>query len=396
MQIMRRRSIFFINPWSGIIGPNVGMRQIAEEALNRGHTVHIVTAVSDAFSDALARQSAIMHYWPALELTQRCGNLWILMSHLVRGWRIAFKLGQLVQRVTADVVCINGENMLLAPRAGKIAKVPTVVINRGARFEEMGIIAKIYFTIQKRWVCHYVPVSEKARRGLIRVGIMPERITLIRNGVNLAEYDHAESNPELAKSLGIQPGTMVIGAVGHTEPIKGMHHLVDAFILIAKQMPDVACLLIGGTNDPKASAYVESLHLQAMKYGMRKRIIFTGYRKDVPELLRLIDVYVHPSETENCPRAVIEAQACSRPVVGFDVGGMQEVVANGKTGILVAPFDITEMGKAIEKLLKDRGLREKMGQDGRQRVCKLYNLKNTISEMVNILEKISDATSTTS
>jgi glycosyltransferase involved in cell wall biosynthesis len=169
-----------------------------------------------------------------------------------------------------------------------------------------------------------------------------------------------------------------------------MHHLLEAFCQLAGRMPDAVCLLVGGTNDPKARAYVESLHARVAKHNLGTRVIFTGYRKDVPDLVRLMDVVVHPSESENCPRAVIEAQACGRPVVGFLVGGMPEVVREGQTGLLVKPFDTAALAGAIEQLLSDEPLRQQMGSAAKKRARDLYDLKRNVAAVIDLLEHLGD------
>ena len=110
-----------------------------------------------------------------------------------------------------------------------------------------------------------------------------------------------------------------------------------------------------------------------------------GYRDDVPILLNLLDVLVHPSETENCPRSVLEAQASGVPVVGFRVGGMPEMVADAKTGLLVEPFDTAAMAKAVVRLLTDPDERRRMGQAARQRILRDFDLATNVSRMIDLV-----------
>jgi glycosyltransferase involved in cell wall biosynthesis len=346
----------------------------------------------DRFSEALARLGVQMYYWPELELTQRWKNPFRLLSHLGRSWTVSSRLGQLARQVGADVICVNGENLLLAPRAGRIARRPVSVIIRGLRFAELGAIGRLYFAIQRRWVRQYVAVSQTARDGLMDVGVPSDRVRVVCNGVDTSIFDDGPPKPGQAESLGIPQGNRVVGSVGHLEQVKGTHHLIESFCQLAGRMSDVTCLLVGD-GDHTGGPYLNSLHAKVAANGLDRRVCFAGYRDDTADLLRLMMVVVHPSESENCPRAVIEAQACGRPVVGFRVGGMPEVVEDGRTGILVRPFDTTALASAIERLLNDEPLRLRMGQAGRERVCKQYDLKRNIAVTIDLLEQSAQTTS---
>jgi glycosyltransferase involved in cell wall biosynthesis len=385
-----RRTLLFVNPWSGIIGPNVGMGQFVAEALDRGHTVHVVAPVRDQFSAGLEQVGAMLHYWPRLELTQRWKNPLSLASHLSRSWNVSSELGRLATQVGADVLCFNGENQLLAPRAGRVAGRPVAVVIRGVRFIELGALARWFFTIQRMWVTKYLAVSEVARQGLVNLGVPMERVTVVHNGVDTSVYGDGPPPPGLARSLGIPPGSRVIGAVGHLERIKGFHHLIEAFGSLAGRFPDTTCLLVGGTDDPHAAAYGDSLHARVAELGLEGRVIFTGYRKNVPDLMRLMDVVVHPSESESFGRSIAEAMAGAKAVIGFDVGAVPELIDHGETGLVVQPFDTTALAGAVERLLCDEDLRRKMGAAARERALKYYDAKRNVAAAIDFLEQMAD------
>jgi glycosyltransferase involved in cell wall biosynthesis len=383
-------TILFVNPWFGVIGPNIGMEQLAAEARARGHAVHIVAPLCDSFSRALEGRGVRMHYWPDLELTQRWTGPLCLVRHLARSWKVSTRLGGLARQVEADVMCVNGENLLLAPRAGQVAGRPVAVIIRGVRFVELGVVGQAYFGIQQRWVQKYVAISQTTHRALLKVGVPVEQITMVCNGVDTSAYCNGPPKPGLADSLGIPRGSRVVGSIGHLERIKGIHHLIGAFSLLAEQMPDAICLLVGGTDDPNAEAYVESLHTRVAEHGLESRVIFTGYRKDVPDLVRLMDIVVHPSESESFGRSIAEAMASGRPVVGFDVGAVPELIVDGQTGLVVRPFDTAGLAAVIKRLLNDEPLRQQMGRAAQQRVRELYDLKRNVAAAIDILEQLAD------
>jgi len=118
---MEPKTLIFVNPWSGIIGPNVGMQQLAAEALSRGLRVHVIGNAQDDFTDRLAGMGAVCHNMPELELTPRSVNPLVLVRHLWRAAKVVRRVSDIARRTGAISICLNGENMLMVPRGGGAA-----------------------------------------------------------------------------------------------------------------------------------------------------------------------------------------------------------------------------------------------------------------------------------
>lgn len=316
------RTILFVNPWQGVIGPNVGMGQLAREALSRGHAVHIVLRECDEAAEALLHSGAQLHVMQGLELTPRSVRLLSLGKHLLRTWAASRRVAALARRIAADVICINSENMLLMPRAGRLAERRVMVVVRGIRFMELGLAGRAYFGLQKRWVDRYLAVSNSVRDGLLGMGVADGRISVVCNGVDTQVF--APGPPDAAKAgqLGIPPGHSVVAAVSHLVARKGMHHLIEALGHVMRGRPQTTCLIVGGVLDEESRPYADALKKRAAELGIADRVRFLGSRNDVADIFRLGDVVVHPSETESFGRTIAEAMACGKPVVGFRVGAV--------------------------------------------------------------------------
>ena len=142
----------------------------------------------------------------------------------------------------------------------------------------------------------------------------------------------------------------------------------------------------GSTNKTYARTYARGLQDAAERLSVMDRLRFCGYREDVPELLACMDVVVHPSETESFGRAIAEAMACGKPVVGFDVGAVGELIDDGRTGILVPPFDPDGLARAVVRLLRDDALRAGMGRAAREKALRCYDVRRTIGAAIDVLE----------
>jgi sugar transferase (PEP-CTERM/EpsH1 system associated) len=213
-----------------------------------------------------------------------------------------------------------------------------------------------------------------------RLHVDPNRLLVIYNGVDVDRYratDPADSRPPVD---GLPPQGPRIGIVARLAPIKNHALLLRAFPRVLARVP-TACLLIVGDGPLRSE-------LEALSSALRisDRVRFLGARRDIPELMRRLDLFVLPSVSEGCSLTVLEAMASGVPVVATEVGGTSELVENGHTGLLVASMDVRSLADAITRLLLDEGLRRTFGAAGRQRVCEFFSL----NQMVRTYEQMYD------
>lgn len=366
------------------------MEQLAEETLRRGHRTIVVTCGPDERAGRMHRAGAQMHFYPTLELTPRTSNPAVLWRHLIRSASVVRRVAALARHTGADLVCCNGENMFLMPFCGQLAKRPAVTIVRGARFAELPIASRLFFAVQSRWVARYVAVSRTVRDLLPRLGVCPQKISLVPNGVDVGRFSPGRPPDGLAAGLGIPAGAIVIGDVARIVPRKGLEYGIRAVAALVGEFPQLYYLLVGEHDVPEGC--LGELERLASDLGVRGRILFAGHREDVPECLCRMAILLHPSETENCPRSVLEAQACSLPVVGFSVGGMGDIVQDGRSGYLAPAFDVGALASAVRALLLDPEKRREMGEAGRAMVLRSYDARQNVSALVDVLEDAASRT----
>jgi glycosyltransferase involved in cell wall biosynthesis len=309
----------------------------------------------------------------------------VLLKHLWRAQRTARVIGQIARTAGVTALCVNSENMLLAPRAGRIARCPVTVIMRGMRLMELGLAGEVYIRIQRRWVDRYVALTRRGAEALADKGVPASKLRVVPNGVDGRLYAPAPRDQALAADLGVGAEDLVIGTISHLTPRKGVHHLIAALGRLDPDTPAYRVVILGHLTDPSDAPYATEIHRQIERLGLSERVRLLGYRDDVARMLSLFDLVVHPSETENFPRSMIEAQAAGKAIVGFRVGGMPEVVADGQSGILVAPFDEQAMAAAISRLLKNPEQRKRMGELGRRRTLEQFDLGVTVTQLLRVI-----------
>jgi glycosyltransferase involved in cell wall biosynthesis len=171
---------------------------------------------------------------------------------------------------------------------------------------------------------------------------------------------------------------------------KGVREFLLATRQVMTQIPEARAFIVGGHSDGD-EGFVREMRGLAVELGIADRVIFTGYRQDVPALMKLMDVVVHAStRPEPFGMVVIEGMAMEKPVVATQGGGPCDIVAEGETGFLVKMGDSEALGRAIITLLRQPGLRREMGKRGRKRVVEFFNNGSYAAKMEDIFSNLTE------
>lgn len=177
------------------------------------------------------------------------------------------------------------------------------------------------------------------------------------------------------------PRKPVVGTVKTLAVAYGIDILLDAFACVCKRQPGIDTRLLIVGDGPER----EALAAQAHALGIDERVRWVGAvpHAEVPDWLRQLDVYVAPSRRESFGVAVAEAMACGVPVVVSDAGGLPEVVESGTSGLVVAVADVQALADAIERLLLDPALRERLARQGRADVKRRFDWSACVDRMID-------------
>lgn len=229
-----------------------------------------------------------------------------------------------------------------------------------------------------------IAVSHAAERVLIQQGIKPEDICVIHNGVDV-DYFAENRSSTIRDELGIDKDALVAASIARFSPEKGHSFLLHAIARMLKTQSSplsegkIVFLLVGDGE------MLEACKKEALDLGIAGHVVFTGYRSDVRNILYGSDIYICHSQHEALGISILEAMACSLPVVTTDAGGPGEIVNDrSQCGILVSYGDENGMADAMKRLFEDSRLREQYGRNGLEVVKREFSIDSMVSKTLQV------------
>ncbi len=301
------------------------------------------------------------------------------------GWQVATALPAFLRILTEERPQVFHAHLcwLLSCKYGlfaaALAQVPVVIAtNHNYMVLPWGRTVPLQQRLVNRCVDQYIAVSQAIALQMQQTFHVPsQKIRVIHNGVPDTRFN-CPSNLALRAELGGNDGRPLILTVARLDYQKGHSYLFQAI----RQVPDAIFVLAGMGPEEK------SLMTQASDLGIRDRVVFLGYRNDVPELLASCELFVLPSLFEGLPLAVLEAMAAGKAVIATSVGGTPEAVVDGETGLLVPPKDPTALARAIQKLLSNPTLTRKMADAGRTRARCEFSLDSMLNQVFQTYDEL--------
>lgn len=270
----------------------------------------------------------------------------------------------------------------LGRAAGMLAGVPILMASERAADVWKGALRRWADRLLARRTARIVTNADAVRKFLVgRIGLPANKIAVIRNGLDVAEFDAAAQRPP-ALPVPEPSGGPVVGTVGRLEPQKGMRYLIDAFARLPSALADSHLWVVGGGEE---EAFLRS---RAIEGKVADRVHFLGTRPDVPALMGRFDVFVLPSLWEGVPNVVLEAMAARRAVVATNVHGTPEAAVHDETGLLVPPGDPRALARAVATLLRDPQRRAAFGEAGRRRVESAFTVQRMVEETQQLYREV--------
>ena len=275
---------------------------------------------------------------------------------------------------------------ILGRLAARCAGVPVLVHTYHGRIEEVhggSFRGRLFLACERtaaRWTDLLVAVSRETARQCANSGIgATSQYRVIHNGIDLKPFFDFQGND--AAPFESKKGPL-IGAIGSLTPEKGLEGLLEAASMLRGRYPQLQVAIVGdGILRPRLQERARQLDIQ-------ESVRFTGIVDDVRPWLASFDLLAMPSLSEGFGVTLLEAMAMGCPVVASRVGGIPEVVTDGKHGLLAAPGDANALAEAIDTLLRDEGRRRTMGENGREHVVREFGLEKMLRRLEQEYEEL--------
>ena len=229
-----------------------------------------------------------------------------------------------------------------------------------------------------------IAVSQATRDSHVSQGMDPDRVVVVRNGLDLVQFQPRLASGWLHRELQLPDSAILVATIGQIGLRKGQDVLAAAAPEIVRNVPDVHFLLIGERSSTKAESieFEQAIERRFAEQDLSSRLHRLGYCDDVPHVLAEINLIVHPAHQEPFGRVLLEAAACGVPVVATNVGGTSEIVVDGVTGRLVRPRDPESLAAAVIGLLTNHDQRQSMSHAARARALSEFDVARSAKRLL--------------
>ena len=294
----------------------------------------------------------------------------------------AWRLSRAIKQLQPDVIHAHDPHgvamaALALSMSTQLAKPPLVAARRVDFHLKNNALSRWKY----RQVDCFICASDAVRQMLVADGVPTSRAVTVHEGIDLG---HVEAAPpaDLHSELWLPHNSPIVGNVAALVPHKGQRHLIEAAAIVIKKVPDARFVIAGeGELRPALERQIKEHHLE-------KHVFLAGFRPDVLSVHKAFDIFVMSSVTEGLGTSLLDAMACGKPIVATTAGGMPEVVADGRTGLLVPPRDHAAMADALIKLLTDAALRAEMGAAGLARVRARFSAERMVQDTLDVYRRV--------
>ena len=325
---------------------------------------------------------------PDGELRRRAGEGLELIPIAPRGeidLRAAWKLARVIKRLGPDIIHAHdahglamGSLALSVAPAGREAKAPPLVASRRVDFH---LRTSAVSRWKHRHVDCFIAASEAIRQMLLSDGVPPERVVTVHEGIDVG-YVMRAAPVSVHEQLWLPRHAPVVGQVAALVPHKGQRYLIEAARLVVGRIPDARFVVLG------EGELREHLERQIRGHQLEKHVLLAGFRAEVFGWIKGFDVFAMSSVTEGLGTSLLDAMACTKPIVATRAGGIPEVVDDGVSGLLVPPRDPHALAAAIVRLLEDAELGRRMGEAGLARVRERFTVERMVAETAALYGRV--------
>jgi glycosyltransferase involved in cell wall biosynthesis len=362
--------LLMANSMKAMGGGERWLLEAADGLASRGHDVSVAARTGSAVA-TVARSAG----HPVLEVPMR-GDADV---------QSVFALARWMRETQTDVLSVNVQRAVrLGCVAARLAHVGVVVERRGLELTVRN--TAINRTVYQKCLSHVVANCRAIGDALVAAGtIESDRVSVIPNGIDPERVPKGGGDAVRAE-FSIPAEAPLVAVIGRLVPDKGIEVAVGAFAELLGEIP-AARLIVAGSG-----GLLEELKREARRSAPESRIIFAGYREDVPAVLDAAQVLLVTSSREGMPHVILEAMAAGTPVVATRVAGIPEMIEDGRDGLLIAPGSEASAKVAVRRILSDPHFASSLARAAAERVRRDFSLNDMIDSFEELFLALLGAT----
>lgn len=303
--------------------------------------------------------------------------------------RVVRAIARLARREKIDLIHANSAVAgVHAVPAAMLLRVPCVVHARDFNTSEWtNRLLKLLLRYRRSGVIFVSNALARHYGGPVRQSY---RYRVIHNVVDTSIFrPDPQARERFLREWDLPADCFLIGAVGRIERWKGFGLVLEAFANVIARHPQARLVVVGDVVFDHLRGIKRELQSQAHRLHLDGKVIFTGFREDMPNVMASIDALAHcPIEPEAFGLILIEAMACARPIVTVPVGGIPEVVFDGVNGLLVPPGDVVKIAEALSRSIDDPALAGRLGESGRRIVEERFSATSQTAQVEHFYDVI--------
>jgi glycosyltransferase involved in cell wall biosynthesis len=307
-------------------------------------------------------KSQLLH----VPMNQMSASPIVFLKYVVDLALSTWKLFHLIRRERIEIVYTNSLNILASGIAARLAGVRSIY-HIHENVHKPRLVAKVLKRVVAALADTLICVSEAVKASFLDVGVAANKLVTVTNCIDLDRFSESNTGQKVRREFAPNGYEKLVASVGRVVPKKGHHYVIAAAGKVVSKFPSTRFLIVGAGRSEK-DEYMRHLIDQVKQNGLDEHVVFTGQREDMPEIMAGVDVVVLASGSEATPEAsplvIVEALAMGTPVVASNLGGVPEILHDGKTGYLVPPRDSEALAEAILRLLQNEEKARNMGRAG--------------------------------
>jgi len=228
----------------------------------------------------------------------------------------------------------------------------------------------------------YIAISNRNKQILVDYGIKPWRIFPVRSVTDPQRFINAAPNPGLRRELGIPEDAYVAGNIGYLVTQKDHVNLLEAARIALAEIPDLWIVIVG--SGPLRDRVLR----KAEELGLSGRVVLTGFRDDIPQLIRMFDLFALSSVAEGLCSVLLEVSACECPIVATDAAGVREAVPDGEAAIIVPTRDPAALAEGMVRLATEPETARRLAAAARERVARYFTVDALAEQTLAVYRRV--------